>query len=545
MYLRKSTDERDKQIRSLEDQRAELQTYAASNGLQIVHIYEEKRTAKVPGRPVFSEMLAGIEKGEAQGILAWHPDRLARNSVDGGRIIHLIDRGVLQTLTFPAHWFEPTPQGKFMLSMAFGQSKYYVDNLSEVVKRSYRQKFAAGLWPVHPPFGYLHDKQTRGIRPDPTTAPLIRRMFERYSMGDITLEDLHREVLSWGLRTRQSNRPHLSHIYRVLQNPIYHGLMVFKGEKQPGVHEPIVSQALFDRVQSVIRERGKYRRQKHDEHSIHPFRGMFRCGECGAGITMEKQKGRLYLRCTKKRVRCSQRYVTEDEIREQVRHAVRMLSLPPDFARKLYEKHLAASGSADQEAARRTQALRGKLDAVSDRIKKLNDRYLDDDLTPEEYRSLKNPLVDEQVRLREKVEQSTGSCLKRHDAARTFLDGCIQAFFLAETTNLALQCRFLKSVGSNHFLRDKQMTFNPLGVWKTVAAYGPNRDGRFLRDRVSDEIKGDFLIGEGSAGLFANVLYAPSSGLSGLSDISVADPSTHPSTGVEGQTAHRALPVTV
>jgi DNA invertase Pin-like site-specific DNA recombinase len=80
-------------------------------------------------------MLDRICLGEAQGILAWHPDRLARNSVDGGRIIYLLDTGKLKDLKFPTFWFDSTPQGKFMLNIAFGQSKYYIDNLSENIRR--------------------------------------------------------------------------------------------------------------------------------------------------------------------------------------------------------------------------------------------------------------------------------------------------------------------------------------------------------------------------------------------------------------------------
>ncbi len=65
-------------------------------------------------------MLARIERDEAQGILAWHPDRLARNSIDGGKIIYLLDTEKIKDLKFPTFWFENTPQGKFMLSIAFG-----------------------------------------------------------------------------------------------------------------------------------------------------------------------------------------------------------------------------------------------------------------------------------------------------------------------------------------------------------------------------------------------------------------------------------------
>ena len=121
LYCRKSTDVEDKQALSIEAQITELREFAKRENLQIVEVFIEKQTAKVPGRPIFNEMLEKIEIGEANGILSWHPDRLARNSVDGGRIIYLLDTGKLQSLKFPQFWFEPTPQGKFMLSIPFYQ----------------------------------------------------------------------------------------------------------------------------------------------------------------------------------------------------------------------------------------------------------------------------------------------------------------------------------------------------------------------------------------------------------------------------------------
>ena len=156
LYARKSTDTEERQVRSIDDQLAELRELALKENIEIVKVYTEKRTAKVPGRPVFNEMLADIEKGLADGILAWHPDRLARNSVDGGKIIWLLDIGKLRDLKFPTFWFENTPQGKFMLQIAFGQSKYYVDNLSENIRRGIRQKLKNGLWPQMAPLGYLN-----------------------------------------------------------------------------------------------------------------------------------------------------------------------------------------------------------------------------------------------------------------------------------------------------------------------------------------------------------------------------------------------------
>lgn len=81
----------------------------------------EAQTAKVLDGKYFISL---VEKGVAQGVIAWHPDRLAWNSIDGGKIIYLLDEGKLQSLKFPTFWFENTPQGRFMLNIAFGQAKY-------------------------------------------------------------------------------------------------------------------------------------------------------------------------------------------------------------------------------------------------------------------------------------------------------------------------------------------------------------------------------------------------------------------------------------
>ena len=144
LYTRKSTDVEDKQVLSIEAQLVELRAYARNENLQIIDELVEKKSAKTPGRPIFAELLKRIERGEANGIVAWHPDRLARNSVDGGQIVYLLDQTHLANLKFPTFWFENTSQGKFMLSIAFGQSKYYVDNLSENTKRGLRQKVRRG-----------------------------------------------------------------------------------------------------------------------------------------------------------------------------------------------------------------------------------------------------------------------------------------------------------------------------------------------------------------------------------------------------------------
>jgi site-specific DNA recombinase len=148
IYCRKSSESEDRQVASIESQLTTLKrTFGDRADIEIVGIYEEAFSAKAPGRPQFGEMLGRIRKRAADGIIAWAPDRLARNSIDGGQLIYMLDCGVIRDLKFATYTFENNSQGKFMLQIMFGQSKYYSDALSDNVKRGNQSKAEKGWRP--------------------------------------------------------------------------------------------------------------------------------------------------------------------------------------------------------------------------------------------------------------------------------------------------------------------------------------------------------------------------------------------------------------
>lgn len=342
LYARKSTDEDDRQVLSIEAQITELLEFAKKENLAIVDEYIESRAAKAPGRPVFNKLMEEIERNEQTGILAWHPDRLARNSVDGGKIIYLVDTGKIGALKFPTFWFEATPQGKFMLNIAFGQSKYYIDNLSENIKRGIRQKLRRGELPSLAPVGYLNELRNHTIEKDPERCEAVRQLLLAYAEGDKTLEYLQKLSLSLGLVSRRTGKTLvLARIDHMLRNPFYYGVFNHKGELYQGSHEPIISKKLFDKVQRIVESRGKPRKAKEIE--AFAFRGIFTCGECGRAITAEKKikpssRTYIYYRCTKKNRVCHQKYLEEGKLIAQLKELFREVSIRESWKDKMLEQ---------------------------------------------------------------------------------------------------------------------------------------------------------------------------------------------------------------
>lgn len=99
LYARKSTEQEDKQVPSIESQIREMEKLAINEGLEIVERKQESHSAKEAGaRPVFNEIIEEIKRKKFDGTLTWAPDRISRNAGDLGRIVDLMDQGLLKEI---------------------------------------------------------------------------------------------------------------------------------------------------------------------------------------------------------------------------------------------------------------------------------------------------------------------------------------------------------------------------------------------------------------------------------------------------------------
>ncbi|MFH1363347.1 MAG: recombinase family protein [Candidatus Omnitrophota bacterium] len=456
IYARKSTDSEDKQVLSIEAQLTELREYAKREGLVVVDELFEAKTAKEPGRSVFNEMMRRLERGQANAILAWHPDRLARNSMDGGKVIYLTDIDKLVNLRFPTYKFENTAQGKFMLSIIFGQSKYFVDNLAENVQRGFRQKLRRGEYPGFAPLGYKNNTSNHSIEVVPEIAEKVRRLFELYATGRYSMAEIRKLAAASGLASRRKHRPLAkSNIERMLKNPFYYGAFEFKDELYEGNHPPIITKELFDRAQAALKLRSKPR--KNAPH-YHAFRGFIRCSQCDGMITSELQKQRyIYYRCTKKRGKCSQPYLREVLLTQEINKAIESVAISKGLQAFLLGKiaQEASSGSFSP-----TPAITNRLAELEQKLDTLLEGYINRVISEDDYKRKKSLLLNKRLELKERLATSNRKGKVWLELARNFVSSAGQASYIANQGSLEEKREFVKKIGSNFRLSGKKFKFS-------------------------------------------------------------------------------------
>src|SRR3989338_7340467 len=188
IYVRKSTDEKDKQVRSLGDQVDVCKEYALNNGLRVVKIIQEAESAKEPDiRPKFRGLLDDLKAGKYDGLIAWHPDRLARNMKDAGEIIDLLDKHIIKDLKFASFTFQNDTSGKMLLGISFVISKQYSDHLSDSVTRGNVKSIEEGKLINRAKHGYFKDRN-QYLRPDGANFLLMKTAFKMRLEGKTMVE---------------------------------------------------------------------------------------------------------------------------------------------------------------------------------------------------------------------------------------------------------------------------------------------------------------------------------------------------------------------
>lgn len=382
LYARKSSEDETSQEKSIPDQKRYCEDMAKNLGIKIVRVYQESRSArKSDNRPEFKKMLQEIKNGTYDAIIAYHPDRLARNSLDSGTIIDMLDNDLIKDLKFPTCQFENNSSGKLLLNILFAMSKEYSEHLSEVVQRGIDTNLEQGKSAGKTVWGYERDQKTGFYEPDANFG-LIRQgwkmrldgktqteIAEFWKNNNITRENKSKKAKND--TTRLHSKQQASKIFR---DPIYYGVLLQAGTerdlREDTEFQPMITEEEYNKVQAMDNvRRPNLRSKKH--RTFYPLRQFVKCAHCGKYMMVGPSKSRsgqkyLYFRCDNKECPMKGKSVRASKIFDALYSELEKLK----FNQKTYKDFAAKINSATEEKIEELKTERRSLAGSIQHIKK-------------------------------------------------------------------------------------------------------------------------------------------------------------------------------
>ncbi len=436
LFARVSSREQEETGYSLPSQEKLLKEYAKRRDFKINKIFSISESASGRyKRKTFDEMINYIKKNDIKIIICEKVDRLTRNLKDAVCINEWINGNLERQVHFVKENCiinkDSKSNDKFIWNIKISAAQYYVDNLSEEVKKGQKEKIAQGWLPTKPPLGYKTegDKGHKIHIIDEEKVPFIRKMFEFYATGNYSLKKLGQIMNEEGLRTRNGNKLAKSRLAKLLSDPFYYGKIRWNKEIYDGKQEALITKELFDRVQEILKGKSTPKYSKH----LYLFKGLIKCAECGGKITWEKQKGIIYGHCNHYR-NCSQKtWVKEPELEKQIlgtfdKFRLKNHRLAEWIKNALKESHkdeIDYHSNALHELNQRNKQIQNRLD-------KLYDDKIDEKINKEFYEKKLKQYTEEKEDILESI--------KRHSEANDkYFDLGMNIYELSQKTNIIYQ----------------------------------------------------------------------------------------------------------
>ena len=418
LYIRVSTDEQAESGFSLRHQEEQLLRHCKIKGIEVLKIFSEDYSAKTFNRPEYKQMFefAKRNKKQVNHLLFTKWDRFSRNATESyAEIAKLKDLGIIpNAIEQPIN--TDNPEELLMLALYLANPE--VDNLRRGlnVKVAMRRSRKEGRYLGSTPKGYdsIKDSFGKPLLVPNADAKYIKRAFELIASGKHSQREVIKELKEEGCiitRTRMSS---------ILSNPIYKGYVLvpaYKDEPEQlikGIHEPIVSELLFEKTQAVIFER-RPKKVAYKTRSLvkFPIRGLIDCEKCGNKLTASSSKGNgglyEYYHCTNG---CTTRFSVHD-LNDEICQILKGLRLKPEVRElyiKLLEKEIAGDVRVNVEEKKRLTAI---ISSCDEKLKKMHNLLLDGTLDSEDYKEIKRQIKLEKLEAEDALEKIND--VKRQD----------------------------------------------------------------------------------------------------------------------------------
>ena len=361
IYTRKSTDEGlEKEFNTLEAQREAGENYIRSmkhQGWVILpeHYDDGGFSGGSLKRPALKQLLSDVEAGKVDMIVVYKIDRLTRSLLDFAQLVKIFEKHCCSFVSVTQHFNTCDSMGKLTLNILLSFAQFERELGAERVRDKIAASKKKGMWTGGPlPLGY--DSKNKKLVINKEEAEIVRFIFEDYKRTGSQFQTV-RDVNEKGYKPKERmtktgkniSKGSFNHsmISNILNNPVYLGKVVYKGELYDGQHKAIISQELWDEAKSLRKANlgEAFRPSRVIKHSL--LKGLIECECCGAMTPTRSKKGNKYyeyytpLKTVKegaKIAHCKVGSIPAGEIESFVIDKIKSIFQAPEFQQRLLKE---------------------------------------------------------------------------------------------------------------------------------------------------------------------------------------------------------------
>lgn len=385
IYTRVSTDDQKVNGFSLQDQERRLRQHCKQFGKNILKHFQDDHSAKDFNRPAFQQLLSELrnKKLRPKQLIAVRWDRFSRNLTESLSMKTLLREYGVEIFFLENNYDETIPENLIPLIIQMALPQVENERRGLNTKQGMRQALRQGKWVWKAPKGYINDKVNKIVKVG-AEAHFIVRAFNEVSYGIKSVDSIRKVLNREGFKCSKQN------LLNILRNPFYMGKLVIEAWKNEpkeivnGIHEAIIDEDIFEKVQMILSSRNKKQPKKSRIKELFPLRGHLICKQCGCNLTASSSQGRSkkyhYYHCQngcKERLDANTVNNTFESYLDSFIVNDEIASLYSEILRDVYYQNESSKESQIRDIDNRISVLQEKLKSLDNKL--LNDNIADDD----------------------------------------------------------------------------------------------------------------------------------------------------------------------
>ena len=471
-YARKSTEDSNKQVQSIDDQLKWINACAKKHWVKISKTFIDRKSWKTPRiRDWFNEMTDFIanNKWKKITILSWKLNRISRNPIDWWAIQYMLSQNEIKIET--SDWSYDRNTNQILLWVMFWEASQFSIDLSKNVTRWMMSKVDRGLYPWASPVWYLNDRFSkqweRKILVGDENFAKLQELWSLLLTWGYALFELYQKANEQWLKNRYWRKVSRSAFYSIFNNPFYYWEFTWWWSVYKWQHKPMVSRDDFDRAQVILWREWRAKPQKR----LFTYAWMIKCWECGFSVIAEPPKSKLikknntlkiynYVRCSKKSraCKCKQKSILRENLNDQLLELADSLHIPQSIVDWLFKELEVKFKDWEQDLITRRKQIQREYNENEWMIEESAKKNIKWVINDDTYKSLITEFESKRERLRRELDKYDGNKDNWLDEVKATFDF---ARYVKEAFNWDDEKKkkiVLSRLGSNFYLKDWKFT---------------------------------------------------------------------------------------